>query len=161
MLAPIHSDCHRPLDRSSTDITTFRFPQKGIKSENDSLGLYSYHLAHTACKVLPPPPPLSPSSTLTHVHTQAHVPYSTMSDLTASVTKDVKGSITVEGYEALKYNFHYVSHVFDVQHAKLAEIYERWGRVLIVIDTSEFRGFSPDRPRACYWKRSRSNAYPS
>jgi len=60
-----------------------------------------------------------------------------MSDLTASVTRDHKGSLTVEGYEALKYHFHYVNNVFDVSHGKLAEIYERWGRVLIVIDTSE------------------------
>jgi hypothetical protein len=44
-----------------------------------------------------------------------------MSDLTASVTKD----------------FHYTSPVFDVDHSRLADIYERWGRVLIVIDTSE------------------------
>ena len=63
-----------------------------------------------------------------------------MSDLTASVTNNVNGaSITVEGYESLKYNFHYISSVFDVQHTKLAEIYERWGRVLIIIDTSELR----------------------
>jgi 3-dehydroquinate synthase len=60
-----------------------------------------------------------------------------MSDLTASVTKDSRGSIVVEGNEALKYNFHYTSPVFDVDHSRLADIYERWGRVLIVIDTSE------------------------
>lgn len=60
-----------------------------------------------------------------------------MSDLTASVTKDAKGSIVVEGYEALKYNFHYTSPVFDINHDKLAGIYERWGRVLVVMDTSE------------------------
>jgi 3-dehydroquinate synthase len=60
-----------------------------------------------------------------------------MSELTAKVTKDAKGSIQVEGYEALKYNFHYTSPVFDIQHEKLASIYERWGRVLIVMDTSE------------------------
>lgn len=60
-----------------------------------------------------------------------------MSDLTAKVTKDSKGSIQVEGYEALKYNFHYTSPVFDIQHDKLAAIYERWARVLIVMDTSE------------------------
>lgn len=59
-----------------------------------------------------------------------------MSDLTVSVTKDPKGSLVVEGYEALKYNFHYTSPVFDVNHSKLAKIYERWGRVLIVMDTS-------------------------
>lgn len=60
-----------------------------------------------------------------------------MSDLTAKVSKAANGSITVEGYEALKYNFHYTSPVFDVQNKTLAEIYERWERVLIVIDTSE------------------------
>jgi hypothetical protein len=60
-----------------------------------------------------------------------------MSDLTAKVTKDNKGSIVVDGYEALKYNFHFTSPVFDVSHEKLASIYERWARVLIVIDTSE------------------------
>lgn len=58
-----------------------------------------------------------------------------MSDLTATVTKNEQGSITVEGYEALKYNFHYTSPVFDINHTKLAELYKRWGRVLIVMDT--------------------------
>ncbi|WWC93871.1 hypothetical protein V866_000707 [Kwoniella sp. B9012] len=58
-----------------------------------------------------------------------------MSDLTAKVSKDSQGSIVVDGYEALKYNFHYTSPVFDVNHAKLADIYKRWGRVLIVMDT--------------------------
>ena len=47
-----------------------------------------------------------------------------MSDLTATVTKDSTGSIHVDGYEQLKYNFHYTSPVFDIKHAKLAEIYE-------------------------------------
>jgi 3-dehydroquinate synthase len=60
-----------------------------------------------------------------------------MSDLTAKVTKPNSESIQVEGYEALKYNFHYTSPVFDLKHEKLAGIYERWGRVLIVMDTSE------------------------
>lgn len=60
-----------------------------------------------------------------------------MSDLTAKVTKQPSGSLAVEGYEALKYNFHYTSPVFDVEHDKLAEIYKRWGRVLVVMDTSE------------------------
>lgn len=64
-----------------------------------------------------------------------------MSDLTAKVSKDSKGSLTVEGYEALKYHFHYPSPVFDVKHEKLASIYERWQRVLIVMDTSEYGRF--------------------
>jgi 3-dehydroquinate synthase len=71
-----------------------------------------------------------------------------MSDLTASVTKDSRGSIVVEGNEALKYNFHYTSPVFDVDHSRLADIYERWGRVLIVIDTSECK--LRQRPRELY-----------
>ena len=37
----------------------------------------------------------------------------------------------------MKYNFHFDTPVFDTKHGKLAEIYERWQRVLIVIDTSE------------------------
>lgn len=60
-----------------------------------------------------------------------------MSDLTAKVSKDPKGSIQVEGYEALKYNFHYTSPVFAIENEKLASIYERWQRVLIVMDTSK------------------------
>ncbi|WVR04198.1 hypothetical protein IAU60_001198 [Kwoniella sp. DSM 27419] len=58
-----------------------------------------------------------------------------MSDLTAKVSKTPSGSIVVEGYEALKYSFHYDSPVFDVNNSKLADIYERWQRVLIVMDT--------------------------
>lgn len=62
-----------------------------------------------------------------------------MSDLTAKVSKDSNGSIQVEGYEALKYHFHYDSPVFAPENDKLAKIYERWQRVLIVMDTSEFK----------------------
>jgi len=57
-----------------------------------------------------------------------------MSDLTAKVTKPEAGSMQVDGYEALKYNFHYTSPVFDVKNEKLASIYERWQRVLIIMD---------------------------
>jgi 3-dehydroquinate synthase len=60
-----------------------------------------------------------------------------MSDLTANVSKDAKGSIQVEGYEALKYHFHYTSPVFDTKNEKLAELYKRWQRVLIVMDKGE------------------------
>jgi hypothetical protein len=60
-----------------------------------------------------------------------------MSDLTAKVSKDAKGSITVDGYEALKYHFHYTSPVFALEHEKLASLYKRWGRVLVVMDKSE------------------------
>ena len=61
----------------------------------------------------------------------------TMSEMTATVSKDAKGSINVKGYEQLDYNFHYVTDVFDTKHEKLAKCYERWQRVLIIIDTSE------------------------
>lgn len=60
-----------------------------------------------------------------------------MSDMKATLAKGDDGSLTVKGFEELNYNFHYTSPVFDVNHKKLAEIYEKWGRVLIVIDTSE------------------------
>ena len=60
-----------------------------------------------------------------------------MSEMTATVSKDAKGSINVKGYEQLDYNFHYVTDVFDTKHEKLAKCYERWQRVLIIIDTSE------------------------
>jgi hypothetical protein len=80
--------------------------------------------------------PLADYQQLKH-HNQPTLPTFNMSDLTAKVTKDSKGSIVVEGYEALKYNFHFDTPVFDTKHGKLAEIYERWKRVLIVIDTSE------------------------
>ncbi|KAK4686148.1 hypothetical protein P7C73_g3976, partial [Tremellales sp. Uapishka_1] len=58
-----------------------------------------------------------------------------MSDLTAKVSKDAKGSLNVKGFEALDYNFHYTSPVFDVSHEKLASLYKRWERVLIIMDT--------------------------
>jgi hypothetical protein len=70
-----------------------------------------------------------------------------MSEMTATVTKTAKGSINVKGYEQLDYNFHYVTDVFDVKHQKLAECYERWQRVLIIIDTSEFSSFQLLNPK--------------
>ena len=60
-----------------------------------------------------------------------------MSDMTATVSKNPEGSLTVAGFEKLKYNFHYTSPVFDTKNEKLAEIYRKWQRVLIVIDTSK------------------------
>lgn len=56
------------------------------------------------------------------------------SDLTANVSNTSTG-LNVRGSEELNYNFHYISPVFDVKHEKLASQYERWGRVLVVIDT--------------------------
>ncbi|KAJ9102937.1 hypothetical protein QFC19_004493, partial [Naganishia cerealis] len=55
------------------------------------------------------------------------------SDLTAEVQQTPTG-LRVLGAEKLDYRFHYISPVFDVSHAKLAETYKPWGRVLIVID---------------------------
>lgn len=65
------------------------------------------------------------------------------SDLTATVTKPSEDSLQVKGFEALKYNFHFVSGVFDPSYTELAKVYERWGRVLCVIDTSESPPGSP------------------
>ncbi|KAJ9125158.1 hypothetical protein QFC22_000112 [Naganishia vaughanmartiniae] len=55
------------------------------------------------------------------------------SDLTAEVQQTPTG-MRVLGAEKLDYRFHYISPVFDVSHAKLAETYKPWKRVLIVID---------------------------
>lgn len=60
------------------------------------------------------------------------------SDLTAKVTKTSDNGLQVEGYEGLKYNFHYDTPVFDLENPKMAKIYERWQRVLIVMDTSKY-----------------------
>jgi len=60
-----------------------------------------------------------------------------MSDLTAQVNKLDATTINVKGAEALDYNFHYTQNVFDINDSKLADIYKRWQRVLIVMDTSE------------------------
>jgi hypothetical protein len=56
--------------------------------------------------------------------------------MSGNVSKTPTG-LKVRGSEELNYNFHYVSPVFDVSHAKLAETYKPWGRVLIVLDKSE------------------------
>jgi 3-dehydroquinate synthase len=61
-----------------------------------------------------------------------------MSDLTASVSKLDQNTLEVKGFEALKYNFHYTSNVFGTDDSTLADIYKRWGRVLIVMDQSEY-----------------------
>ena len=60
-----------------------------------------------------------------------------MSDLTAQVNKLDANTINVKGHEALDYNFHYTRNVFNTEDSTLADIYKRWQRVLIVIDTSE------------------------
>ena len=75
-----------------------------------------------------------------------------MSDLTAKVTKTADAGIEVEGYEALKYNFHYDTPVFDLENPKMAKIYERWQRVLIVMDTSEYLSLLGDLP----WETTRN-----
>src|SRR4051812_25756442 len=62
-----------------------------------------------------------------------------MSELTAKVSQTPTG-LRVQGYEQLDYQFHYINSVFDTSHAKLADIYEKWGRVLIIIDDSELVG---------------------
>jgi 3-dehydroquinate synthase len=64
------------------------------------------------------------------------------SDLTAEVQQTPTG-MRVLGAEKLDYRFHYISPVFDVSHAKLAETYKPWKRVLIVIDQSKSKGPAP------------------
>jgi len=41
---------------------------------------------------------------------------------------------SVEGYEELKYSYSFVDNVFDKNKEDLAKYYEKWGRVLVVVD---------------------------
>ncbi|KAF2761687.1 Dehydroquinate synthase-like protein [Pseudovirgaria hyperparasitica] len=56
-----------------------------------------------------------------------------MSDMQASVTKTDNG-FSVAGYEKLNYDFAFVEGVFDIKNKQLAECYQKWGRVLTVLD---------------------------
>jgi hypothetical protein len=80
--------------------------------------------------------PQNQPSTLLAVTTKLHNLTRMSSDLTAEVQQTPTG-MRVLGAERLDYRFHYISPVFDVSHAKLAETYKPWKRVLIVIDQSK------------------------
>lgn len=84
-----------------------------------------------------------------------------MSDLTAKVNKLDQNTLQVEGFEALKYNFHYTSNVFNTDDSTLADIYKRWGRVLIVMDQSELVDHASADLRADTQSFTRSTRTPS
>jgi 3-dehydroquinate synthase len=56
-----------------------------------------------------------------------------MSDMSASVSKTGNG-FAVRGYEEIKYDFAFVEGVFNIDNKQLANCYQKWGRVLAVLD---------------------------
>lgn len=56
-----------------------------------------------------------------------------MSDLKASVS-ETKNGFHVEGYEKIEYDFTFLDGVFDPANRQLADLYQRWGRCLAVMD---------------------------
>ncbi|EAW13537.1 sedoheptulose 7-phosphate cyclase [Aspergillus clavatus NRRL 1] len=56
-----------------------------------------------------------------------------MSDLKATVSETIDG-FHVEGYEKIEYDFTFLDGVFEPQNPQLANLYERWGRCLAVMD---------------------------
>ena len=58
-----------------------------------------------------------------------------MSDLQATVSKTADG-FHVLGTEVIEHGFSFVDSVFDVKKPDLANLYEKWGRVLAVTDSN-------------------------
>jgi 3-dehydroquinate synthase len=58
-----------------------------------------------------------------------------MSDMSAKVS-ETKNGFHVEGYEKIEYDFEFLDGVFDTKNKSLADSYERWGRVLAVMDSN-------------------------
>lgn len=69
-----------------------------------------------------------------------------MSDMSASVTKTVDG-FSVAGYEKLNYDFHLVEGVFETGNRQLADCYDQWGRVLVVLDQNMKKLYGGDIQR--------------
>ncbi|KAF7713395.1 Uncharacterized protein PECH_001335 [Penicillium ucsense] len=60
-----------------------------------------------------------------------------MSDLKATVIETTSG-FHVEGYEKIEYDFTFLDGVFETQNRQLAQLYERWGRCLAIMDKNIF-----------------------
>lgn len=60
-----------------------------------------------------------------------------MSDLQATVA-ETKNGFHVEGYEKIEYDFTFIDNVFSPEKDNLAKCYEKWGRVLAVMDQNIF-----------------------
>jgi hypothetical protein len=56
-----------------------------------------------------------------------------MSDTKATVQPN-KTSFSVQGYEKISYDFHFLDGVFDPANPQLADCYARWKRYLAVMD---------------------------
>ena len=56
-----------------------------------------------------------------------------MSDMSATVSKTANG-FSVTGYEKLNYDFAFVDGIFDPAQKQLADCYQKWGRVLVILD---------------------------
>lgn len=56
-----------------------------------------------------------------------------MSDMSAKV-EETKTGFSVSGYEKIEYDFTFLDGVFDIKNPQLAKCYEKWGRVLAVMD---------------------------
>jgi len=60
-----------------------------------------------------------------------------MSDMNATV-QETKAGFHVSGYEKIEYDFEFLDGVFSPQNSQLADCYQRWGRVLAVMDANIF-----------------------
>jgi 3-dehydroquinate synthase len=76
------------------------------------------------------------------------------SDLTATVketpaSKNCVGpGYSVEGSEEIRYGYSFVDNVFDEKKDDLASYYQKWGRVLVILDET-VNGIYGDSIRAC------------
>ncbi|CBF69538.1 hypothetical protein AN6403.2 [Aspergillus nidulans FGSC A4] len=69
-----------------------------------------------------------------------------MSDLKASVSETANG-FHVEGYEKIEYDFTFLDGVFETKNAQLAQLYERWGRCLAIMDKNIYDLYGDDMKR--------------
>lgn len=60
-----------------------------------------------------------------------------MSDLKAAVI-ETRNGFHVDGYEKISYDFTFLDGVFNPENGQLATCYERWGRVLAVMDLNVY-----------------------
>lgn len=60
-----------------------------------------------------------------------------MSDMKATVVETTNG-FHVEGVEKISYDFTFLDGVFNIENRQLAACYDRWGRVLAVMDLNVY-----------------------
>lgn len=69
-----------------------------------------------------------------------------MSDLTATV-QETKNGFHVDGYEKISYDFTFLDGVFNPENSNLADCYQRWGRVLAVMDLNVYNIYGEQMER--------------